>query len=369
MNRKYVVFFIGTVAEYIKLFPVMEAVKKRNLPYKVIASGQNEIITTDIAKATELNIDLQLSSEKDIVKNVFGIFSWFFRTLSGSKKKILAAFDDVDFESSIMVVHGDTLSTVMGAVLARRLGMRLGHVEAGLRSGHLLTPFPEEIDRLYVSTLTDYNYCQGVDAVKNLKNSKGEIIDTGYNTILDAASYAESLTPASEINSLVKGSSYCIFVIHRQENLLQSKLVEQVVNKAIEVSMRKKVVFVMHQITENTLRKLNLYNKLAEQDNILMVRRVEYFDFMKLLIGSDFVITDGGSNQEELSYLGKPTLILRKATERREGIGSNAVMYEGHLERINTFIDSYEQYIRPRIETDVSPSEIICKHLEAELNK
>ena len=78
-------FFIGTVAEYIKLFPVLEEVKKKGIAYRVISSGQNRIDTTDIARVTELNIDLSLSREEDIVKNVFGLFYWFFNTTAKSK--------------------------------------------------------------------------------------------------------------------------------------------------------------------------------------------------------------------------------------------------------------------------------------------
>lgn len=368
MNKKYVVFFIGTIAEYIKLFPVIEEMKKTNTPYKVIASGQNEIINSDIAVATGLKIDCQLSNEKDIVKNVFGLFYWFFKALSRAKKQILNALDGVDFERSIMVVHGDTLSTVIGAVVAKELKMKVAHVEAGLRSHHLFSPFPEEIDRLTVSKIADYNYCQGETAKENLKKSKGQVIDTKYNTVIDATNFTKGIEISNnQINSIIN-QPFCIFVIHRQENLIQSNLVRQVVDKAIDVSKNKLVVFVMHKITENTLKKLNLLDKLLNEKNVIPVKRLEYFDFTKLIINSDFVITDGGSNQEELCYLGKPTLVLRTATERTEGIGENAVMFNGDIDTVSSFADEYEKYQKPPVIADISPSKVIAEHLTNEIN-
>jgi len=363
MREGFIVFFVGTVAEYIKLFPIIEEAKKQSAHFKVIVSGQNEVADTDIAKQTDLKIDLQLSSEKDIVKNVFGLFYWFFKTLLTSKKKINKAFEDVDFKKSVMVVHGDTLSTVMGAVLSKKLKMKLAHVEAGLRSHHLFEPFPEEIDRLIVSKLADYNYCQGELAVSNLKNSKGLVINTEYNTIIDAINYSENVETHNPLVEQLKNTDYGVFVIHRQENLLKKHLVESIVEKAVEISKDIKIVFVLHQITENYLKKYNLYDRLCVQENIIITRRMDYFDFTKVLMNSRFVITDGGSNQEELNYMGKPTLVLRTATERNEGLGKNALMYDGDFEKINEFSRDFSEFGCERIKADYSPSEKICNHL------
>lgn len=363
MREGFIVFFVGTVAEYIKLFPIIEEAKKQSARFKVIASGQNEIYGTDIAKLTNLEINLQLSNEDDIVKNVFGLFYWFFKTMLTSKKKIKNAFEDVDFEKSIMVVHGDTLSTVMGAVLAKKLKMKLAHVEAGLRSHHLFEPFPEEIDRLVVSKISDINFCQGELAALNLAKAKGKVINTKYNTIIDAIDYAKPVQTHNPVFEKLNGAPYGVFVIHRQENLLKKHLVENIVEKAIEISKDIKIVFVLHQITENTLKKFNLYDRLCEQKNIIVTRRMGYFDFTKVLVKSSFVVTDGGSNQEELNYIGKPTLVLRYATERNEGLGENAVMYDGDFEMITYFSKNYQNFRREAVKTDSSPSECICNYL------
>jgi UDP-N-acetylglucosamine 2-epimerase (non-hydrolysing) len=365
--QKTIVFFIGTTAEYIKLFTIIEKCKQLNVPYKIISSGQNEIIETDIAKETNLHIDLQLSYEKDIIKNVFGLFSWFFITKNKAPKKIKDTFTDVDFSNSIMVVHGDTLSTVMGAQAAKKLGMKVAHVEAGLRSRHWFSPFPEEFDRCIVSFISDFNFCPGSEPIKNLRKAKGKNINTKYNTIIDALNFSEQFECKNHDVKNIIGADYCVFVIHRQENLLQSRLVNNVVDKVVEVSKQRKVVFILHQITYNTLLKLNLLKKLEEQENIILLHRIEYFDFMKLLINSQFVITDGGSNQEELYYMGKPTVIMRSSTERLEGIGENALMYGGNFENVNKFIDNFETYKKEKIVPNEPPTDIIVQSLINEI--
>lgn len=363
MSEKNIIFFIGTIAEYIKLFTVIETAKELGLPYKIILSGQNEIVNTDIAKATSLVPDLQLSLEKNIIKNVFGLFGWFFKTLFSSKKVISNTFSDVDFKNSVFVVHGDTLSTVMGAVLAKRLHSKLCHVEAGLRSHHWFSPFPEEIDRHIVSKLSDYNFCQGNESFENLKKYPGERINTEYNTIIDSLFYSDKQQIQNKKIAEIIKTNYCVCVVHRQENLLKTNFVKHITKKIIDVSKREKVVFILHTITKNTLMQLNLLNKLQESENIILLDRAEYFDFMKLLQNSDFVITDGGSNQEELYYMGKPTLILRSATERQEGIGENALLYGDDLSSIDLFIKNYKTFEREPITPNVLPSKIICNKL------
>ena len=368
MSEKNIVFFIGTIAEYIKLFTVIEAVKKSGIPYKVIASGQNEIRNSDIARATSLHIDLQLSNEADITKNVFGLFYWFFKYTLKSAKTIRESFNNIDFENSIMVVHGDTLSTVMGAFLAKKLHMKLAHVEAGLRSRHWFTPFPEEIDRHIVSKMSDINFCQGSLSMKNLSKARGQSVDTHFNTIIDGLEYSHNKQSDNAFIDKTVSTSYGLFIMHRQENLMNRHLVEFVVNKAIEISNNKPIIFILHTITKNYLIKYNLLEKLNDSPNITLMDRLDYFDFMKLLQNSDFVITDGGSNQEELYYMGKPTLILRKATERDEGLGLNAVLYEGNQDIINDFIRNYQSYTRDPITCDRSPSGLIADVLNKYIN-
>ena len=146
MAQSGIYFFIGTEAELIKLFPVMLQLQAQQVPYHIIASGQNDIVKSTILRALNGgHVDLELSKESDIKKSAAGLMQWFAATWHKGKKAIPAHFGRDTLRGTTMVVHGDTVSTVMGAYLAKHFGMRVAHVEAGLRSHNWLNPFPEEI--------------------------------------------------------------------------------------------------------------------------------------------------------------------------------------------------------------------------------
>lgn len=366
LNKKIpcLFFFIGTTAEFIKMFPVIQKVKEKGIPYKIIASGQNNIADTDIAKRLDIKVDLQVSNEEDIKKNAVGLFSWWLKTLPKAKKAIYEKYhNEYDFDDSIMVVHGDTISTTMGAIVGRLLDMNIAHIEAGLRSKSLFVPFPEEIDRLLTSVLTKYHFAPGSVPYRALPAYSTKV-NTVYNTIIDSLEYSKTVHCQNASLKVLFEKEYCVFVCHRQENLMNKDFVEKVVDSAIKTANSKHVVFIMHKITENTLVKLGLYDKVKNNKNITILDRVDYFDFMKILENSSFVITDGGSNQEELAYMGKPALILRKRTERQDGLGQNVLLYGGDINKIDKFLNTYGQYKKEPIKMRFSPSDVIADKLK-----
>lgn len=359
---KFVFFFIGTEAELIKVFPIMLALKEKQIPYKLVASGQNDLKKSSLLQSvTGGKIDLELSEENRIKKSMTGLFLWFFRTKKGAARKMESAFAGADFRSSIMLVHGDTISTVMGALIGKKLKMRVAHVEAGLRSHNILNPFPEEIDRMITSSYANIHFAPGDEPFSNLKSKKGLVVNTKLNTILDSLKYSISVPCKDAGVQEMVGKRYFVLVLHRQENLMNKSLVNAVVDAVIRVSQQIPCIFILHKPTEIALRKFELMDAIEKQPNIRTFPRVEYFDFMKLLSGAQFVITDGGSNQEELCYMGKPCLILRTNTERKEGLGSNAVMYGGDLAMIDKFLGSFAEYVREPVQTEVTPVGIITQ--------
>lgn len=359
---KYV-FFIGTEAELIKLFPIMIEMNNQNIPYLVISSGQNNISKSRVLyEANQCKIDCTLSDESNIKKNAIGLLRWFINTFVKGKKIIKKSIQE-DLEGSIMIIHGDTVSTVMGALLGKSLKMKVAHIEAGLRSHNWFNPFPEEIDRVITSKFSDYSFAPGNIACDNLKTVKTKVVNTQYNTIVDSLKYSKKMECKDDKINTLLNQKYFVFVCHRQENLSNEHLVEKLVNKVIEKSKSIKCVLILHKITEITLKRLNLYGELLKNENIIMIPRVEYFDFMKLLSNSLFVITDGGSNQEELSYMGKPCLILRKYTERFDGIGENVILFNNDFDKIDSFFEEYESYNRKEIITELSPSKLIIDTL------
>jgi UDP-N-acetylglucosamine 2-epimerase (non-hydrolysing) len=119
----------------------------------------------------------------------------------------------------------------------------------------------------------------------------------------------------------------------------------------------------LHPTTEKKLKENNWLVWLENEPRIELRPRYDYFKFIKLMIESEFIISDGGSNQEEAAYLGKPTLLFRRVTERPEGIGENAVISEYNADKIIAFVENYKNLRKSGLEFDVSPSEIIVNSL------
>jgi UDP-N-acetylglucosamine 2-epimerase (non-hydrolysing) len=358
-------FFIGTEAELIKLFPIMLALRQREVAFRIIASGQNDIRRSTVLRALNNgHLDLLLSNEADIQKTATGLLRWYGQTRREAAKRIKAAFPSARFQQACMVVHGDTVSTMMGAAIGRQLGMTVAHVEAGLRSHHWLNPFPEEIDRMITSRKARLHFAPGEEATANLAHAHGEVLNTEYNPISDSLAYSRSIVCTDERILALLQTPYFIFALHRQENLAQKALLQALIDRILEQAQEMRCVMILHKPTEQALSSMGLLERLLHHPNVTIFPRVEYFDFMKLLEGAQFVITDGGSNQEELSYMGKPCLVLRKRTERQDGIGRNVLLYGGDIGRIASFVANYRQYERPPMSPDFSPAERIADRLE-----
>ncbi len=357
-------FFIGTEAELIKVFPIIIECQNRDKLCHIIASGQNDLKKSRILQFVNLNGKfIELSDEADIKKSAAGLLNWFIKTKKKSLNIIKKNFDNNELSGQPFIVHGDTVSTFMGAMIGKNLKMKVCHVEAGLRSHHLLNPFPEEIDRILTSRLARMHFAPGAEATHNLIKVKGEVINTQYNTILDSLALSRKMPIMTNGLDEIIVQDYFVFVMHRQENLMNKEFVKQVIQQIKEAAQERKCVLILHKITENALLDMGILEELKQNENFILLPRVDYFDFMKLLEHACFVITDGGSNQEELHYMGKPCLIMRKTTERQEGIGSNAIMYEGDVSVISEFIKNYKKYEIKSLVGNQSPSDIICDYL------
>lgn len=339
--------------------------RKRGIDYHVIASGQNDISKSRVLQfANDGQIDLQLSEEKDITKSSSGLMKWHMSTTKLAKREVAdKLLKDGNSSEICMVVHGDTVSTVMGAYTGKKLGMKVTHIEAGLRSHHWFNPFPEEIDRMLVSRMATYHFAPGEKAAENLKGKSG-VFNTGINTLYESYQYALKQECREHIIEKLREEDYFVLVVHRQENVSNTDLMKQIIRRARVVAKQHKCVLVFHRITEIKLQELGLMDEISADAGFVTVPRMDYFDFMKLLKGSQFVITDGGSNQEELSYMGKPALILRKSTERNEGIGENALLYHGDPSEIDYFVDHYMDYRRDEAAYQERVADLILDKME-----
>jgi len=360
-------FFVGTIAELIKVFPIMKELKSKGQPYKIVSSGQNDLTQSELLTHLGHPVDIFLH-QGPVQQSALGVLRWFMATLFRSYVQLRAAIPPVERLHSVLVVHGDTVSTLMGALLARALGLRAGHVEAGLRSFRWLTPFPEEICRCLVSHLVSFHFSPNSWAVGNLAKHKGRKICTHGNTLIDTLRFSKEIYSQGTLSKELQEQRYFVFVIHRQENIYNEALIRTLIRQIAEkTSEGLTCLFILHEPARAAFSANGVLQELHRFDRIRIVPRLRYVEFMAVLARAEFLVTDGGSNQEESYYLGKPCLVLRTATERIEGLDHNVVLSRCDPGVIEDFLKDPSRYRRDPLEPSESPSAIISQALVEEI--
>jgi len=354
---------VGTRAQIIKMAPVFREFEQRGTSLNLVLTGQHFDTMSDLLKEFGIQAKPSYLYKGPEITGILRMLVWFFRVLARVLIKRRRYFPEIKKKKKFLLVHGDTASTLLGAIVGKLLGFRVVHVEAGLRSFNLLHPFPEEITRLLVSRLADVAFCPGSWAVKNLNHSRHTCINTGNNTLLDAVHFA--IAQKSRTNMKIKGD-YCVVSIHRFENIFNRSRLDQIIGMVKRVSRDYKIVFVLHPATHKKLKKWNMIEHLEAIENIKLVSRMTFVPFVRLISTARLVVTDGGSNQEELSYLGIPTLLMRKVTERKEGVGETAVLCNYDTEKVEGFLAELGDHLAARKlikENTESPSGIIVDYI------
>ncbi|WP_158538978.1 UDP-N-acetylglucosamine 2-epimerase [Marinobacter vulgaris] len=336
----------------------MKLLRDRGIPYNFIHSGQHQETISDIISDFQIRSpDYYIANGPD-VKSKSQVPKWLYLCAARTGKNSGCWAGRKKGDKDIVLVHGDTLSTLAGALAAKRMGFQCAHIESGLRSFNIFHPFPEELIRLATFRLASVLYCPDASAVANVSSLKKVTINTQGNTMLDATRLAVEVSRRSGF------SDFGIVSVHRYENIFNAERFSWLVDTIIRISKRHRLFFIMHPPTEQKLRASGLYSKLEAQPNIELKKRLGYFDFSGLLASAQFLVTDGGSNQEESSYLGLPCLVMRKATERSEGVGQNVVISNYESGTITKFFDNLANYRAEPTLSKNSPTEIIVKHLE-----
>ena len=350
--------FLGTKAQLIKMAPVMRSLQDRGIDYNFIFSGQHKETIEDIQ--SEFGVkkpDCTLYGGKDIT-GIGQMLLWSIRV-------IVYAFLNRDKvwrgdRSGIVLNHGDTFSTLLGVVMARLCGLKVAHVESGLRSFNLFHPFPEELIRRIVFRLSSVFFAPGQWAIDNLTKVKGVKVNTYSNTLLDSLRYSSNYKLDQGID--IPEEDFGIVSIHRFENIFIKKKLEKILDLIEMASKETKLLFILHKPTEKKLNEFGLFNKIMQNPNIELRPRYSYFQFIQFVKKSKFVMTDGGSNQEECFYLGKPCLILRKSTERQEGLDQNACLTNYKKEKVEHFLLNIDQF-RYKGMLEYSPTDVLVNHL------
>lgn len=314
---------IGTKAELIKCVPVMLELQRRKQDYWFIHTGQHPLGES----CKEFGVkkpDFILSKEPKISTkfwskvNRSSIF-WFLGMIPKIKKVIRK------IQPTYVLYHGDTMSSAAAAIASSKL-LNPGkikiwknvHLEAGLRSGSLLEPFPEEISRRICDKFSDILLAVSERSKNNLrKYSKNKKVVNFGNTIVDSAiiSYNISKNKFKKLNY-----EYTLINIHRHENINSKKRLTKIVK--ILNNLKTRAIWPLHDNTKYYLKKYNLLKEIEKNENIKVTPLVSYFNFIFLMANCKYLITDGGSIQEESLVFKKPCIILREKTERQEGLST-----------------------------------------------
>jgi UDP-N-acetylglucosamine 2-epimerase (non-hydrolysing) len=362
MSRQ-LVFVIGTRAQLIKVAPVIVACERLRLSVTLIMTGQHRETMQDLVD--EFGIESpQLSAlpaaEHATVRSLVRWLPAAYRGITARLKELDVSSANVD-----VLIHGDTLSTVVGAAAGRRCGARVVHLESGLSSGKLFDPFPEELCRRLVFRMTNIAMCPSQQSADYMRrHHHGEVIDTGANTIVDAV----ALTGATALNR-DPDRAYLVASLHRFQNIYDAPRLRQLVALLELVSTKYPVHFVLHPATRGRLEKDQLMRRLCAATGVKLMPRMGYRDFLRMAAGAACVLTDGGSNQEELAVLGVPTVIMRARTERADGLGANAIMEADVPTSVEHFImaEEFECLRRPPQSTHgEGPAHLIAKVLASD---
>jgi len=355
---------IGTRAQLIKMAPVMRELEKAGLPYDFVYTQQHKETIEDLIANFDITTRprpvIQCSQEAKTLWLFAGWWAGMLRVMLSSRRRAMV----FSRGAGLVVTHGDTATTLWAAVCGKLSGCVVMHVEAGLRSHNLLDPFPEEIMRVLTGRFADIHACPNDWAVQNLRNVKGVKLNTVQNLMRDSLAYGlekvkDNPAYASRLRELGVPDEFALVSIHRYENIFRRMRLQKVMSLLLRIAGRISLVIVMHPSTERQLVRTGWREKLAANPRIVLLPRQDFMTFVALVQRARFVVTDGGSNQEEMSYIGKPTLIFRMVTERREGIGRNAVISRFDEAVIDDFVADYRKYEYPPQQTEASPARML----------
>ncbi len=310
----------GTRPEIVKMAPVIRALKKAELPFCFVHSGQHYDYNLSLLFIEELNLP-----RPDVSLNL--------RVVSPALQtgRILSRMDQAirDENPSAVLVEGDTNTVLAAGIAGLKLGVPVGHVEAGLRSNDLR--MPEEFNRRLTDHLSTWLYAPTETSQANLEKESvcGKIYMTG-NTVIDAV---EQHLPLAEKYSSVLGKiplkEFILATIHRAENVDDKRVLGEFVQAFIQAPV--KIVLPLHPRTRKRLIQFKLWAKLSKCENVFILPPAGYLDFLLLMKNSRLIMTDSGGIQEEATSpsLSKNVVVMRLSTERPEAVESGFAVVAG----------------------------------------
>lgn len=323
MKKVLVVF--GTRPEAIKMCPLVNELKSRDkLITKVCVTGQHRQMLDQVLEAFDVIPDYDLSVMKD-KQTLFDITT---NILNGIKEILEKE------KPNVVLVHGDTSTTFVTALACFYLQIPIGHVEAGLRTYNVYSPYPEEFNRQAVGIVAKYNFAP-TEISKNNLLKEGKNPDSIYvtgNTAIDALKTTVRDDYTHEVLEWAKDSRLILLTAHRRENLGEPmhsmfRAIRRIVDETPDV----KVIYPIHM---NPLVRKAADEELGDNDRIRIIEPLDVLDFHNFMSRSYLILTDSGGIQEEAPSLGKPVLVMRDTTERPEGIKAGTLKLVGTSEDV-----------------------------------
>lgn len=358
MKRVMLVF--GTRPEAIKMCPLVKEFQKHSDEFETIVcvTGQHREMLDQVLNIFEVKPDFDLN----IMKQGQDLYDVTARVLTGMRDVFKECKPDV------VLVHGDTTTSTAAALAAFYQQIPVGHVEAGLRTHNIYSPWPEEMNRQITGRIASYNFSPTPLSESNLKEEKaqGEIYVTG-NTVIDALHMVvnklkndESLAKEQEgilkkagydVNRLADGRKLVLITGHRRENFGEGFIhmvtaIKDLKNKYPDVDF----VYPMH-LNPNVRKPIHevFGEDLSNLENMFFIEPLQYLEFVYLMEKATIVLTDSGGIQEETPGLGKPVLVMRDTTERPEALASGMVHlvgtdYQKIMDEVSTLLEDENAY-------------------------
>lgn len=357
---KTIMLVFGTRPEAIKMCPLVKKLQEHIDDFKTIVcvTGQHREMLDQVLTIFDVKPDYDLN----IMKQGQDLYDITARVLTGMRDILKETRPD------IVLVHGDTTTSTAAALAAFYQQIPVGHVEAGLRTNDIYSPWPEEMNRQITSRIATYNFAPTPLSEQNLKEEKamGQIFVTG-NTVIDALHLVvNKLNTDTQLNkqldevlldsgydvSRLKDSRRLVLITgHRRENFGEGFInmcnaIRDLKNKYSDVDF----VYPMH-LNPNVRKPIHevFGEDLSNLGNMFFIEPLQYLEFVYLMEKSTIVLTDSGGIQEEAPGLGKPVLVMRDTTERPEALASGTVRlvgtnYDKIMTEVSTLLDSKEAY-------------------------
>ena len=338
---KKIMLVFGTRPEAIKMCPlVLELKKRKTIETVVCVTGQHRQMLDQVLHAfgVEPDFDLSVMKEKQTL----------FDVTTNILERIKSVFEEV--RPDVVLVHGDTSTTFVTALAAFYMQIPVGHVEAGLRTYNIYSPYPEEFNRQAVGIIAKYNFAPTDTSRDNLvrEGKSPETIYVTGNTAIDALKTTVREDYTHPELEWAKGSRLITITAHRRENLGQPMAnMFKAIRRIIEEHPDIKAVYPIHM---NPVVRETADKYLGDCDRIRIIEPLDVLDFHNFLARSYMILTDSGGIQEEAPSLGKPVLVMRDTTERPEGVAAGTLKLVGTEEE--TIYDSFKTLLESKEEYD-----------------